>query len=320
MSRSTLAPLSVTLLILAPFSAGAQVAPRLDGANTWSAQQTFTGLSTSQTGFPLINMSGHGAVGPRNNPVIQVIGTPLSASDQEVNFDSFAYAGYIQYDAERYDANGGAICCGPVAKGETVGVYSFEPFDGKSDANTAQMLAITTQDQSNSAVQHGTALYFSYTPNSTSRLRQTGIAISPGGRGGVTVGWNAKTGVPTDLGEGTLHAQDSVFSGDHFTATAEAYGRPTLSSCGAGPVLSGGSDQAGQVGNGSGTVTSCTLTFAKAWTSQSGSPAAPFCVVQFYGAAPTMAIWIDVRSNTAFTVNFGTSYNGAWTYICMGGP
>ena len=95
MSRSTLAPLSVTLLILAPFSAGAQVAPRLDGANTWSAQQTFTGLSTSQTGFPLINMSGHGAVGPRNNPVIQVIGTPLSASDQEVNFDSFAYAGYI---------------------------------------------------------------------------------------------------------------------------------------------------------------------------------------------------------------------------------
>lgn len=94
------------------------------------------------------------------------------------------------------------------------------------------------------------------------------------------------------------------------------YGQPettTLTACGTSPSLStGANDTHGTVTVGSGTPTSCTITFAQAYTS------VPDCITKPFAAGTSQ------YSSTPSTTTLVVSYNGSsmasskFTYICMG--
>lgn len=93
----------------------------------------------------------------------------------------------------------------------------------------------------------------------------------------------------------------------HIHATGPA---PALSSCGTTPSAVTGNDRTGTFTVGTGVVTACTLTFAKAWTS------APNCFLASDTAATLTATAV---STTALTLGFSISLPGARIYyLCEG--
>lgn len=85
---------------------------------------------------------------------------------------------------------------------------------------------------------------------------------------------------------------------------------PVVSSCGLTPSITG-YDSAGTITVGSGVTTSCTLTFASAWTNT------PTCVI----ADNSTAVTGDISSISATAVTFGFSASigsGKIYYICVG--
>ena len=292
--------------------------PLLNGTNIWgganlpgtAGQQRFD-LNFSPTNgtqnFPIISaVNGDGIVSARTQTMLQIVGIPNLAVSPEVNnVDAVAYNGFASYDAERYDRGGPNN--GAVQSGEPIGVYSFQPYDGISDAATAAMAASATETQVHDT-HHGTDLVFVTTPNASgSTKRVEGLAISRGGLGGVTVGLPGG-GAKGDLGAGTLHAADSIVTGNHFRSDGPT---PKLSSCGGATVVAGSTDVKGKITNRSG-VTSCTVNFAK--TYESGGLVV--CMVQDYGAS-TPAPYLSNSSVTSFTVSWPSSYSGSWSYICV---
>ena len=266
----------------------------------WTAQhvfnlQTFTGVAS-----------------PKNNTIIQLVDQPANpATDGEVNaVDAFAYQGYIQFAGERYDENTVTGGFQAVGADEPVAFFVAAPFDGASDAETANIGAYTTEAQSSLPAHHGTAIVLSATKNATSTYRNVSMCWNAGGSGGVTVGdyggsFPAICG--TDPGAGSLATQKDVIAGSHFVTSG---GQGALSSCGTGAVIDRGTDQAGEITTG-GSVTSCTYAYAKTWK----SPAS--CIVQVFDHA-TPTAYVTSLTTTSFTVAFSAAYSGAFTYICMG--
>lgn len=82
---------------------------------------------------------------------------------------------------------------------------------------------------------------------------------------------------------------------------------PALSTCGTSPTMTGGSsDFAGQINTGSG-ATSCTLSFAAAFTQ------APFCSVDAQGTATQATFTVSATQIVMSVAAASTSYN----YICV---
>lgn len=114
----------------------------------------------------------------------------------------------------------------------------------------------------------------------------------------------------------------SIFVGDDVTAPTERWaitsngghlltkdvGVPALTSCGTSPAISG-SDSAGEVTTGTGTPTSCTLTFSAAFANS------PYCVV----SAQTLAS-LTAYAVTTTTITFTTSAVSSLKidYHCIG--
>ena len=258
------------------------------------------------TAYPIIDGSnGQGVVTPRTQTMLQIVGAadPAAFGTSEVNVvDAFAYNGFAQYSAERYDRGGPDN--GAVRSGEPIGTYSFEPYDGVSDATTAGIVAAATETQVHDT-HHGTDLIFSYTPNANGPAKRIqGMAISPGGAGGVVVG-SPSGGTKGDLGAGALNVADSIATGSHFRSRGSA---PTLSSCGAGPSITG-TDAAGAVTTAAST-SSCTIAFAKAYTS------APICIVQTY-AQPGPVAFLTRHTTSRITVSWPTAFRGTFFYLCQ---
>lgn len=83
---------------------------------------------------------------------------------------------------------------------------------------------------------------------------------------------------------------------------------PVLSSCGTSPALTAGStDSSGKFTTGSGGTT-CTVTFARAFTN------APFCVVSSQTVAGLPAYSVSATAITFTTTVASTAYN----YVCRG--
>ena len=178
-----------------------------------------------------------------------------------------------------------------------------------SDPVDAGMQLYTTETQTTG--HNGMGLELDFTANGSTALNR-GLSVSPQGKGGVTVGGGFANNPysyssPSDLGTGTVHAADSIESDNHFITNG---GKGTISSCGTGAVMSKGNDQAGQITTG-GAVTTCTYTFAKAYGF------APICLAQVVGG-PTPTAYLNAISTTSMTVNFSSSYNGPFWFICMG--
>lgn len=106
---------------------------------------------------------------------------------------------------------------------------------------------------------------------------------------------------------------------DHITYVARpsyAAGVPTVTSCGTGSPVDVGNDTRGRITVGGGTVTSCTLTFVKAYTDHTNTAITPSCTgVQAENGAVTS--WVP--SSTGLTITTGTSVGGSYIdYDCGG--
>jgi len=94
----------------------------------------------------------------------------------------------------------------------------------------------------------------------------------------------------------------------HITASAAT--SPALSSCGTTPSIAG-SDNAGKITMGSGTLTSCTVTFAAAWAK------APACMTNDESSSGIVAV-TNSTTTTAMTVRATSLTSKVVSYICMG--
>jgi hypothetical protein len=104
-------------------------------------------------------------------------------------------------------------------------------------------------------------------------------------------------------------------SAGHMVFDGGAGGAPTPSGCGTSPsMVTGARDNAGTVLVGSGTVMSCTITFAASFAS--GVRPAPSCVATLYNNG--QPIWLTARSPTAVTFSATGSFGGAEIdYHCL---
>jgi len=86
---------------------------------------------------------------------------------------------------------------------------------------------------------------------------------------------------------------------------------PSIGSCGTSPSIVG-TDTRGEITTGTGSPTSCTLSFATAYSSS------PFCVVTPVGSNPNTQFWISAKSTAAITITFAASLNSQkFNYFCM---
>lgn len=272
-------------------TSGANV-PVLNTTNTWGAYQVGCWNSL-------------GCVSPKEGVVFNAIG-PLTGENDL--FDGVSYNGFSQYQAERYDYSGGSWV--GVGANEVVGAYlGAARTSTGSDPSDAGIVLFTTEAQT--STHNGMGLELDYTANGSIALAR-GLSVSPQGNGGVTIGGGYASNnpysyaAPTDLGPGTLHASDSIVTANHFRSDGS---KPTLSSCGTSPTITG-TDVAGFVSNG-GAVSSCTVTFAKAYAST------PVCVVQTFANAAPVA-YVTSYSPSYLTVSWNSTLNGSWYYICQG--
>ncbi len=191
--------------------------------NTWGGvgltgtqgQQTWE-LNWPTTNYPIIACHpSDGIVGPRSQTMLQIVGQPnLANGTSEVNMLTMqAYGGYAEINLERYDRYNGTVGPnnGAVLSGEQVGVVAFCPYDGSSDGVTAGMGSICVEDQTNTPGNHGTDLYFFTTPKATHAppSRVTGLSLSPGGNGGLVVGYSGGTAA-YDIGPGYLAVERDI--------------------------------------------------------------------------------------------------------------
>ena len=96
----------------------------------------------------------------------------------------------------------------------------------------------------------------------------------------------------------------------------------SISSCGSLPQVSASSnDHGGTITVGSGTVTSCTITFAHPWTGLIVGNPNPYCVANSAGGTTPVAISISAISTSAVTFSAasdlnGSSVGGKINYMC----
>ena len=181
MPRSPLAPLSAILLVLLPALASAQVRPAHVSGDCAQLKNCAPANATNHwSAYQVIGLNPLGVVNPRINVGLQIVG-PGTGENNVV--DAFSYNGSSQYVAERYDWNGHGFTA--LGKAENVGGFWGAAYDGKGDPVDAGLTFVTTEAQTTAF--NGMDAELWYTPNGSTALTQ-GLAVSPGGLGGVTVG------------------------------------------------------------------------------------------------------------------------------------
>jgi hypothetical protein len=267
----------------------------LDAQCIWTARQ-------------VLNLQTYtGIVSPKVNVGWQLVCEPANPADPECNsVDAFAYSGYPQFTAERYEENGSGGFIG-VPNNKPIGCFCFAPYDSASDAVTAGFGAWTAEAQSHVPDHHGTSILITATLNATAALRTPMMFMNPGGLGGVEVGYASfGAAIANDPGTGSLNTQFDLIASQHIRSNGTA---PAISSCGSSPSVTG-TDNAGYVTTG-GSVASCVVTFAASW------PSTPVCMVKTDGAA-TPTAYVSAHSGSAITVSFSSNLNGTFAYMCQG--
>lgn len=309
-------------------------APTIGDPSGWRAALVVPGLAVSNT-FTLpqiVNIGGGGAVSPRMNNGLQVMGT----SGENNGLDMFAVDGFQQTMHERYHFNSGIGWLDSVEAYKAIGgpgaaAYACDPDGGDAltapdnctDPYGAGVIWWTTEAQDVAGNHQGVGGCWTYTPNASTALKW-GLCVSPTGLGGVTVssanGSIAGDGSVTysataDLGAGSLHVEHDVATGNHFRSLG-GFGDPSVSSCGGGSPSVIGTDNAGVITTGTGSPTACTLTFAQQWKDAGGSALTPVCIVQTRGNASPVS-YISSDSSTAITITFSAGLSGGVNYICQ---
>jgi|GEM_PF-6504757 len=111
-----------------------------------------------------------------------------------------------------------------------------------------------------------------------------------------------------NVGVGTTAPSATLEVAGHLASSG---GTPGIGSCGTSPSISG-TDTRGQLQFGTGSPTSCTITFAAAYST------APYCVVSAYQSNPGAIYWLSSVSTTGFIVNLATgNSNQRFHYFCI---
>jgi hypothetical protein len=253
--------------------------------------------------------TAQGVLNGRVNTGIQVTGR---ATGENTNFLGEAFDGTPYVTLRRFDTNtgnglGSIVAVGPY---EVTGVYCTAAYGGGGDDCGAGLLGLTTETAVHSTWE-GQGLFLFSTVNHTNYLIPS-LSISAGGLGGVSIGWNLMgsypTGIPADLGNGSVHAMTDVAVDGRLRGMGTA---PTLGGdCGGASIV--GNDVAGFVGP-IGTSTACTVTYHTA----TAVGAEPVCVLMNYANA-TPTIMINGTNETHFRAEWTSAYSGYFQYICMG--
>lgn len=139
----------------------------------------------------------------------------------------------------------------------------------------------------------------------------SGKSISLGSNTVTATSAQMRTAISDETGTGAAvfatspSISDPTFSGHMVTSGTT----PSVSSCGAGPAIVG-NDNAGRVTVGTGVTTTCTLTFATAWTT------APVCHAE---NETTILLVQPVPTTTAVVLNSGSALtSNVIAYSCRG--
>lgn len=189
-----------------------------------------------------------------------------------------------------YRADGTAASPSALGSGEFIGASAFAGYNGTTYVGGARILAITSEAWGGSA----NGEYFRFdTTLAGGTTRRSSLCIL----GGVVVG--------TGCGSSYDPGLNNLAVVGHYRSNGTA---PGVSSCGTSPAITG-TDVAGIITAGSGTVTSCTVTFASAYAS------APAC----HASSSTAITSLTVSSSTAALVIGGASLTSDTIYYtCMG--
>jgi hypothetical protein len=116
---------------------------------------------------------------------------------------------------------------------------------------------------------------------------------------------------PSNVVTFSLRQNGDIYTVGHFEPAPLA--RPVVSSCGSGAALNlHATDQSGIVTAGSGTVTSCVITFAQTFNN------IPACVITAEASSPMTVYQITSKSNSTFTVGNSANFAGSnFDYICI---
>lgn len=258
--------------------------------------------------------------------------TNLGLNKPSVGADADAWGAYLNTNADTLDALFNSSPSLLVAKGGTgattaAGARTNLSVPGLASANVftaaqtvqgvaANSLAEVATVQNNTADAASDEVGLDLLPSSTGCSAifsgyRDGAATSTGLRFWTcNAGSRAAAGSVDHAGNWSIGVSGSTVTlTEHVIMSGTA---PSVGSCGTGPsVTAGGSDNRAKVTNGSGTVTSCAVTFHSAFAS------APICVVTLLNGGTTVAT-ITGLSTTALTVSFSASYNGSWYFICLG--
>lgn len=104
-----------------------------------------------------------------------------------------------------------------------------------------------------------------------------------------------------------VDTSNGVFFSNHVNTSQPA--TPGVANCGTSPSLTG-TDTGGEMTEGSGTVTRCDVTFARAYT------ATPFCLATSISTATPVAI---IPSPGGFVAQHSGGTVARWYYNCTGG-
>ncbi|QVN19579.1 hypothetical protein [Burkholderia pyrrocinia] len=109
----------------------------------------------------------------------------------------------------------------------------------------------------------------------------------------------------------TLTTSGNVQFDNHVSAASSALGNVTMSNCGTGASAAFANDVRGTLVMGTGSVTSCTVTFNQAYAST------PSCVITGLGSG-TAVLSMSALSTAGFTIASSADISGKYvTYMCM---
>lgn len=259
---------------------------------------------------------------------VQTFGTPVAVGSGGTGLASGTSGGVPYYSASSTLASSGVLAANAIVVGGGAGASptsSACTIDATQNIKCASTSTFTPTIQLTQSTADSSDAFFTFRKDRAGAAVQNGDFVGeflskPFANGGYqnnaslifkVTGAPSGSNVPSSV---LINSIDSAGNAPtetwdqngHLSFTPSAV--PAIGSCGATPSAATGSDNAGQVTEGT-TATGCTITFANAYA------ATPFCVV---GLQTQVLAFAYSLSNTAITVTNTSTSNDKINWVCHG--
>lgn len=237
---------------------------------------------------------GEGGVGGLNvgivgsNPGIAPAGNLFLGSTGTMRIRGASANNTLTYQWE--GCNGGDLAACTVSTNGQGVLLEYLPYDSTAFVEAARISLLNDGNASAGAVP-GQIVFYTVPAGSTTLTERMRIRAT-GGIG---------------MGTSTLNTDSLLEVKGHITSEGTA---PTVSACGTGPAIVG-NDVAGKVTAGTGSVTTCTLTFATAFAN------APHCIAEETTTATT-TFSVTTTTTTLVVASLTAFTSEVFHYICIG--